>query len=81
MVGNVHGKTPYDFLSMNMKEADILSVFRYRNIYPSTIESIASGTIPVRQMATAFFPFEQVQRAFETALDDRQNQVKVMIEM
>jgi len=80
MVGNIHGDTPYDFLTMNNKEADILSIFRYRNIFRPTIESIASGMIPVKQMATAFFPFEQVQKAFETALHDRQNQVKVIIE-
>ena len=80
MVGNIHGETSYNFLQMNGKEADILSVFRYRNVYPMTIEAISTGITPVQDLATSFFPFEQTNIAFDKALNDRQNQVKVIIE-
>ena len=81
MVGNIHGKTPYDFMIMNRKEADILSVFRYRNIYPAVIELISGGIMPVKEMVTATYPFEQVGEAFDKALNDKQNQIKVIIEL
>jgi len=81
LVGMSHGTPAFDFMTMSLKEADILTIFRYRNIYAPTIDAIAGGIIPVKQMATAFFPFEEVQKAFECAKNDRQNQVKVMIEM
>lgn len=38
MVGNVFGETPFNFFKTNSKEADILGVFRYRNLYPAAIE-------------------------------------------
>lgn len=80
MVGNVHGKPQLDLFEMNNKEADILSVFRYRNIYPTAIESVASGNIPVKKVATDFYAFDQVQEAFECALNDKQSALKVIIE-
>jgi len=80
LVGNIHGKTEYDFLKVNRKEIDILLVFRYRNNYPIVIESIASGRTKVNDMVTAKFPLEQVQQAFDSALNDKQNQIKVIVE-
>lgn len=80
MVGNVHGKPQLDLFEMNNKEADILSVFRYRNIFPRAIEGVASGAIPVKKVATNFYPFDQVQDAFECALHEKQSALKVIIE-
>lgn len=80
MVGNVHGKPEMDFFTMNNKEADILSVFRYRNIYPSAIESVAAGRIPVQKVATDYFRFDQVNEAFACALHQKQTALKVVIE-
>lgn len=80
MVGNVHGDTPYDFFAMNCKEADVISVFRYRNIFPSVIDSIGSGRAPVKKVATNFFPFEEVDWAFQCAMNEKQTALKVVIE-
>ncbi len=80
VVGNVHGRPEMDLFMMNNKEADLLAVFRYRNIFPIAIESVASGNIPVRKVATDFFRFDQVNEAFECASKNKQNALKVIIE-
>lgn len=80
IVGNVHGEPKMDFFAMNNKEADILSVFRYRNIFPMAIDSVASGSIPVKKVATNFFGFDQVQEAFECALNEKQTALKVVVQ-
>ncbi|MEG1276118.1 MAG: NAD(P)-dependent alcohol dehydrogenase [Ruthenibacterium sp.] len=80
MVGNIHGNTSYDFFTMNCKEADIISVFRYCNVYPSAIESVASGNIPVKKIASNFFAFNQVNEAFACALNEKQTALKVVME-
>lgn len=80
IVGNTHGNPEMDLFTMNNKEADILSVFRYRNIYPSAIESVASGSIPVKTVASDFFKFEDVEEAFACALEQKQTALKVLIE-
>lgn len=80
MVGNVYGETPFRFIEANNKEVDILSVFRYVNIYPMAISAVASGKINVRKMISRTFPFKQSQQAFECAINEKDSVVKVMIE-
>lgn len=80
MVGNVHGETPMDLFEMSNKEADILSIFRYRNIYPTAIAGVSSGNIPVKKVASNFFTFEQVTEAFECAVKEKQTALKVIID-
>lgn len=81
MVGNVYGKTPFSFIEANNKEVDIISVFRYVNIYPMAINAISSGKIQVKQMISRVFPFEKVQEAFECAINEKDTVVKVLIEL
>ncbi len=80
MVGNIHGKPEFDFITMNNKEADILSVFRYRNIYPMAIEGVASGNIPVKKVVTNYYKFQEINEAFSCALYKKQEALKVIIE-
>jgi L-iditol 2-dehydrogenase len=79
MVGNIHGKTPFSFIDANNKEVDVISVFRYVNIYPMAIQSVASGRIPVGKMISRVFPFEKTQEAFECAKDEKDKIIKVAI--
>lgn len=79
-VGQVHAPVAYDFFEIGMKEADILSVFRYANIYPAALEAVASGRVDVKQIVTKVFPWEQAQQAFECALHNKQDVVKIVIE-
>ncbi len=80
MVGNVHGETPFRFMEANNKEADVISVFRYVNIYPMAISAVASGQIRVADMISRTFPFEKTQEALECAINEQDSVMKVLIE-
>lgn len=81
MVGNIHGETPFRFLKANDNEVDIISVFRYVNIYPMAIEAVSNGRIETRDMISRVFSFEQTQQAFECAVNEKDNVIKVAIEV
>jgi L-iditol 2-dehydrogenase len=72
---------PYDFSQIMAKEASINTVFRYRNIYPSAIEAIASGAINVNQIVTDEFDFTETDKAFEYVIRSKANVVKAVIKM
>jgi L-iditol 2-dehydrogenase len=80
MVGNVYGETPFRFIEANNKEVDIISVFRYVNIYPMAISAVSSGKIKVKDMISKVFPFEETQEAFECAINEKETVIKVVIE-
>ena len=79
VVGNIFGDVPFSFRNMYIKEAQLKSVFRYRNTYPVAIQAVSSGRIPVKNIVSAQFDFEHSQEAFELAVDDKQNCVKAII--
>jgi len=81
IVGCVHDKVDLDLLSLGSKEADILSIFRYCNMYPPAIKLVAKGIVDVKSMVSIKFDFEQVQQAFEYALDNKQKITKAVIEL
>lgn len=80
MVGNVHGQTPFEFMEANNKEADVVSVFRYVNMYPTAIKAVSSGKIKVRDMISKTFPFEEVAKAFECAVNEQDTVMKIVVE-
>ena len=63
------------------KEARIESVFRYRNLYPRAISAIAGGIVDVSGVVTHEFAFDDIQKAFEAAIHDKENVVKAVIKM
>ena len=67
-------------MEANNKEADVISVFRYVNIYPMAISAVASGQINVKDMISKTFPFEKTQEAFECAVNEQDTVMKVLIE-
>ena len=80
MVGNIHGETPFRFIEANNKEVDILSVFRYVNIYPMAISAVSNGLIDIANVISKMFPFEKTQEAFECAINEKDTVMKVLIE-
>lgn len=71
----------YNFGQIMAKEARIESVFRYRNLYPRAISAIASGAVDVDGVVTHEFAFDDIQKAFEAAINDKENVVKAVIKM
>ncbi|MEK4009357.1 NAD(P)-dependent alcohol dehydrogenase [Paenibacillus sp. FSL H3-0333] len=71
----------FDFMQIMFKEADIKSVFRYRNLYPAAIGAIADGKIDVKGIVTHEFDFEETQQAFDYVINNKEDVVKAVIKM
>lgn len=65
---------------MSCKELTIKSIFRYRNLYPTAINAVASGLIPLKSIVSHSFKFDESDVAFKTCLEDFKNVVKGVIE-
>lgn len=71
----------YNFAQIMDKEAEIKSVFRYRNIYPKAIAAVASGAIDVKGIVTHEYDLEHIQDAFTEAVNNKTDLVKAVIKM
>lgn len=71
----------YNFGQIMDKEARIMSVFRYCNIYPKAIAAVSSGTINVKQIVTHRFELDQIQEAFDEAVNNKTDLVKAIIKI
>ncbi|WP_094548565.1 NAD(P)-dependent alcohol dehydrogenase [Petroclostridium xylanilyticum] len=71
----------YNFAKIMAKEAEIKSVFRYRNIYPQAIKALSNGIIDVSGIVTHEFAFDDVAKAFEFVINNKQDVVKAVIKI
>lgn len=71
----------YNFAKIMAKEAEIKSVFRYRNIYPQAIQAISKGIIDVSGIVTHEFVFDNVEKAFNYVINNKQDVVKAVIKI
>jgi D-xylulose reductase len=81
LVGMGHQPVPIDTVAAMVREADILTVFRYANAYPTAIRLVESGRAAVRGLVTDRFRFEDSVRAFEYARRPRAGTCKVLIDL
>lgn len=81
MVGNIVPDVSFSFRNLYLKEGQIQSVFRYRNIFPEAIKEVASGRISVKEAATDLFAFADVQQAFEKAMNEKADVIKAVVSM
>jgi L-iditol 2-dehydrogenase len=65
--------------AVSSKELIITSIFRYRNLYPLTIEAIASGKIDVKGIVSNEYKFDDCPRAYAESVRDIQYIVKSVI--
>jgi L-iditol 2-dehydrogenase len=80
IVGTIPGESPIDFLKIN-REVTIQTVFRYANRYPVTIDAISSGKFDVKSMVTHIYDYQDVQRAFEESVNNKQEIIKGVIKV
>jgi L-iditol 2-dehydrogenase len=64
---------------ISTKELTIKSIFRYKNLYPTTIEAIKDGKIDISKIVSDKYKFEDTPRAFAETLKNAQNIVKSVI--
>ncbi len=81
IVGNVTKETSYNFLLVSNKEADIRPVYRYKNLYPTAINALASGKIDLKRIQPRVFPYTRAQEAFDITADGSNDVVKTLIQM
>ncbi|GGG61811.1 NAD(P)-dependent alcohol dehydrogenase [Paenibacillus radicis (ex Gao et al. 2016)] len=80
------GMPPQDIIEFNFakllsKEAEIKTVFRYRNIYPQAIKAIAEGVIDVSGIVTHEYGFDDIAEAFDVNINRKNEVVKIVVKI
>ncbi|MCL2857457.1 MAG: NAD(P)-dependent alcohol dehydrogenase [Oscillospiraceae bacterium] len=70
---------PYNIAKILAKEAQIKTVFRYRNIYLQAIDAISGGTARVSDIVTHEFSFDEAAQAFDFVTKNKCDVVKAVI--
>ena len=81
MIGMPSAPAPYDVVAAQVKEIRMMHIFRYRNMYPRTINMIASGTLKVRPLITHRYAFKDALKAFDFAAGMPADAIKIMISL
>ena len=81
MIGMPPAPAPFDVVAAQAKEIRIMHIFRYRNMYPRTIEMISSGTLEVRPLITHFYDFKDAIKALDFAATMPDDAIKTMVRM
>ncbi|EPY30632.1 D-xylulose reductase [Angomonas deanei] len=72
---------PLNVVAAQAKEITFMTTFRYRNTYPSAIQLIRSGRVNVKPLISATYPIEKGMEAYKRALERRQGDVKIIIQV
>ena len=64
---------------LSTKELEVRSIFRYRNLYPTTIAAVASGKIDITGIISNEYPFEETDRAYKETYENAKDVVKGVI--
>lgn len=70
-----------DIATLNAMEGTVYSVYRYRNLWPQAIAAVASGLIPVKDIVSHEFPFDECIEAIEYSLNHKDEVIKGVIKM
>ena len=68
-----------DLGTMASREARLETIFRYRNLYPTAIASIASGKIPIAKIVSHTFPFDKIIEGVAFNMDSPSEVIKGVI--
>ncbi|NVN42621.1 NAD(P)-dependent alcohol dehydrogenase [Asaia siamensis] len=79
LVGMPPRKVAFDIVAAQAKELTIETIFRYAHVYDRAIALIASGSIDLKPLVSASFPFQEGVAAFERAAEGRPDDVKIQI--
>jgi len=60
-------------------EMTIKTVFRYRNIYPTIIDAVSQGVIPLKKIASDIYDFKDIQTAMEYAIEHKDEVTKCLV--
>lgn len=63
------------------KELTFKTVFRYRHIYPLAIKAVEEGRVNLKGIVTDVFPLDDLQRAMDLSVSDKQRIVKAVVKI
>ena len=81
LVGMPVEPVPMDIVGLQAKELRVETVFRYANIYDRALALIGSGKVDLKPLISATLPFKDSIAAFDRAVEARETDVKIQIEM
>lgn len=81
LVGMPVDPVPFDIVGCQAKELRIETVFRYANIYDRAIALIGAGKVDLKPLISATLPFAESIAAFDRAVEARDTDVKIQIEL
>ena len=70
-----------DTATMNDMEAQLFSVYRYRNTWEKAIAAVSSGKIPVSKVVSHEFDFKDCIEALDYSLNHKDEVIKGVIKM
>lgn len=68
-----------DIATLNAMEGTIYSVYRYRNLYPTAIQAVSSGLIPVSKIVSHIYDFPDVIEGVDYNLNHKDEVIKMVI--
>lgn len=71
----------FDLGGLIWKEATLKTVFRYRNLYPSAIEAVSKGIIPVKEIISHIYNLEDISEALEYHVKCKNDIIKMIIKL
>ena len=72
---------PYPLVAAMAKEADIVTVFRYANVYPAAIALVGEGRINVKALITHRFSLEKAEEALLVSNSRADGVIKALVEI
>jgi len=81
LIGSTHNSVPFEFYSIISREVSIKPIFRYCNNYPVAIDALAQNKVELESLITSEFSLNEAKKAFDTALYDREKNIKVMVKI
>jgi D-xylulose reductase len=79
LIGMPGGPVPYDVVAAQVREARVMHIFRYANMYPRALALMGSGKIDVKPLITDTFDFQDSLRAMDFAVKMPPTSVKAQI--
>jgi D-xylulose reductase len=81
LIGIPKDPAPFDVAAAQAKEALVIPIFRYRNIFPKAVALMASGSIDVKPFISQSYPFDHAVEAFKKAASHQSDIVKIQIDL
>ncbi|WP_265499741.1 NAD(P)-dependent alcohol dehydrogenase [Paracoccus beibuensis] len=81
LVGMPVDPVPFDIVGLQAKELRVETVFRYANVYDRAISLIGAGKVDLKPLISLTVPFKDSIAAFDRAVEGRETDVKIQIEM